>query len=83
VSVDVSSLDRKALTEGNMRIFYRKWGNEINRFLTAKLNEGIDVRKRVVEEDPDYWFLARLERLTGREKFWQSVEGLRSGKERI
>lgn len=83
VSVEASNLDRKALTEGNMRIFYQKWGNEINRLLTVKLSEGIDVKKRLVEEDPDYWFLARLEGVVGTEKFWQSVERVRPGKERI
>ncbi|OQA93174.1 MAG: N-acetylglucosaminyl-diphospho-decaprenol L-rhamnosyltransferase [Microgenomates group bacterium ADurb.Bin219] len=83
VSVEVSDLDRKASTEGNMRIFYEKWRNEINRFLTAKLSEGVDVKKRLGEEDPDYWFLARLEGMIGAEKFWQSVERVKSGKERI
>jgi len=83
VSVEVSNLDRKTLTEGNMRIFYQKWRNEINRFLTTKLGEGVDVGKRLVEDDLDYWFLARLEGVIGTEKFWQSVEGVKPGKERI
>lgn len=83
VSVEASNLDRKTLTEGNMRIFYQKWHDEINRFLATQLSERADVKKRLVEENPDYWFLAKLESVIGTEKFWQSVEGVRRGKERI
>lgn len=82
VSVEASNLDRKTLTEGNMRIFYQKWRNEINRFLITKLVEGVDVRRRLTEGDPDYWFLARIESLVRTEDFWRSVERGISTKER-
>lgn len=82
ISAEVSNLDRKTLNEENNRIFYQKWQGEINRFLMRKQAEGEDVRKRMVESDSEYWFLARIANIVGPELFWRSVEGANYGKER-
>ena len=82
VSAEASNLERKTLTKENNRIFYQKWRDEIGRFLARKQAEGEDVRKRMVESDSEYWFLARLASIVGPELFWQPVEGVNYGKER-
>lgn len=82
VSADASNLDRKTLAEENNRIFYQKWQDEIGRFLARKQAEGEDVRRRMVELDSEYWFLAGLADVVGPELFWQSVEGTNRGEER-
>lgn len=82
ISTEADNFDREKLTEENNRVFYQKWQDEIGRFLIRKQVEGEDVRKRMIESDPEYWFLARIANIVGPELFWHSVEGVNDGKER-
>ena len=50
--------------------------------MVRKQVEGEDVRKRMTELDPEYWFLARIASIVGPELFWKSIEGANNGKER-
>lgn len=82
VSVEVSNLDRKRLTETNNLVFYDKWEGEIKDYLRRKNAEGEDFYRLLTEESDEYWFLSRLERIVGSERFWHSIERSPLGKER-
>jgi len=82
VSADINELDRKSLTEENMRRFFEKWEGVIRDFLTKELQEGRDIKALLKSEEWDWWFMIELSRVIDPEKFWRGVEKSMLNKER-
>lgn len=82
VSADLNTLDRNKLAEEDMLNFYKKWEGTIKAYLQDQINKGIDIRALLKEDNWEFWYLARLQKIIGHEIFWRGVEGPISHKER-